>query len=263
MFPIKWLERLSLDAVGVALLWGGALGMLGGHSLRAGDWIVLALATWLTYVADRLRDAAPGRETPLTDRHLFYERHRKVVSLWWLGLFALVFLAAVILLPVWKLLWGWTLVVGIAGYLWFLGQPLGFSQRLLLKRICVPLIFTLGVGWIAESWRTPEGLLASAVLLAGALANVLLISYQENRDKELPAWLPRLLGGALLGLLVLGNGALLVRWSIGVAALYCAVVYFVLFIRIKAQGVGMVRMWCDAALADGAILILLIEWLFI
>ncbi|MGC9450433.1 MAG: hypothetical protein ACP5I4_03210 [Oceanipulchritudo sp.] len=258
----RWLERLSLDAVMVALLWGLALEEVSRRQLRMGDILVLSLATWLTYVADRLRDAGSDRETPQTDRHLFHERNRKPISLIWLALFALSFLIAVILLPVWKLLWGWVLVMAIVAYLWVLGQRLSSSRRLLLKRIAVPLIFTAGVCWMTESWRTREGILASLVLLAGALANVLLISYQENRDKGYPPWLPRALGGSLFGLLLLGNGFLLLHWPFGVAALYGAAVYFILLLQVKARGVEWIRLWVDATLADMAILILVLEYFF-
>lgn len=258
MTVLKWLERLSLDAVIVALLWAGAVGMLAGHTLRTGDWLVLTLATWLTYVADRLRDAGPGREAPQTDRHRFHERHRRRISLVWLALFAFAFLVAVILLPVWKLLWGWILVVAIVAYLWFLGQDLSQSKRLLLKRIFVPLVFTAGVGWMAEGWRTREGLLALAVLLVAAFCNVLLISYQENRDRALPDWLPKVLGYGLLALLGTGNLALVLHWPVGVAALFCVAVYFLLYVKIKVRSASMVRLWADAALADTAILILLL-----
>jgi hypothetical protein len=63
-------------------------------------------------------------------------------------------------------------------------------------------------------------------------------------------------------LVLAGNGALLIHWPVGIAALYCALVYFVLLLRIRERGVELIRLWTDATLADGAILILILQYLF-
>ena len=94
--------------------------------------------------------------------------------------------------------------------------------------------------------------------MVAAFCNVMLISYQENRDTGTPAWLPGMLGWGLLALLLLGNLVPLLHWPTGVAALFCAGVYFVLYLQVKVRHVGMIRMWADAALADTAILILVL-----
>jgi len=256
---VKWLERLSLDAVVVAVVWGIGLAQAAGRPMGIGTAMVLAMATWLVYVADRLRDVGPGKVTPKTDRHLYYDRHYKPFGLAWLGGFAVVILLAVAVLPPWKILWGWVLVLGIVWYLWKLGKDLGAGQRLLLKRTAVPLLFCLGVAWMAESWRTPEGWCGTAVLLLGALANLLLISCQESGGENRPAWLPRALGISMILLVLAGNASLAVYWPAGVAALYCAAVYYVLFLRIKVQEVEMLRMWVDAALMNAAIIVLILQ----
>jgi hypothetical protein len=254
----RWQERLSLDAVIVAAVWGLALGVAAGRPMGTGTAVVLALATWLVYVADRLRDTGPGRVTPKTDRHLYYDRHYKEITLAWLGVLAAALVLAVVVLPPWKLLWGWLLVLGVVWYLWKLGKPLNAAQRLLLKRTAVPLIFTLGVGWMAECWRSGPGLLAAAILLAGSAANVLLISYRENRDTGAPGWLPKALGASLLALVALGNLGLWYHLPAGSGALLCAGVYFVLMIRIQAGGGAQVRAWADGALAAAGLALMVL-----
>jgi hypothetical protein len=258
----EWLERMSLDAVIVAVLWGVALGQVSGVGMDAGTVLVLALATWLTYVADRLRDTAPGREVPETSRHLYYRKHYKAFRTTWLMMFPLTVLLAFVFLPLWKLQWGWVLVAVILVYLHLVGRMRAGSPRMLLKRLAVPLIFTAGVGWMSESWRTMDGGMGLLVLFLAALLNVLLIALEEAREETSPRWLPGLLGGALVLLVLAGNASLLVYWPVAVAGLYCALVYFVLLLRIREGGVEMIRLWTDAALADGAILIILLQLVF-
>ena len=79
MMVFKWLERLSLDAVLVAVVWGLALG---GKGMGL---IVLGLATWLTYVADRLWEVRPGKPVPQTDRHSYYKSNYTVFRTVWLA----------------------------------------------------------------------------------------------------------------------------------------------------------------------------------
>jgi hypothetical protein len=256
----QWLERMSLDAVVVAVLWGVAQGLAGGASISFGILLILALATWLTYVADRLRDAAAGRNVPTTCRHLYYRNHYKEFRIAWLVAFPVTIVLALVLLPLWKFIWGWVLVGLIIGYLYSVGKTVDASRRLLLKRLAVPLIFTAGVGWMTEGWRTAEGGVGLLVLFMAALCNVLLISSQEKREKTLPSWLPGLLGVTLVALVLAGNLSLLIHWPTGVAALYCAMVYFILLLRIKERGLKVIRLWVDAALADGAILVILLQY---
>lgn len=259
MFTLfRWLERLSLDAVIVAVLWALAL-EAGQGAVDGGTLVVLCLATWLTYVADRLRDAAPGRTVPLTERHLYYRDHYRQFRTAWLAAFPVAVLLAFLFLPLWKVLWGWVLVGVVLLYLYLLGRIRNPGSRLLLKRLAVPLIFTGGVAWMAESWRTPEGWCGTAVLLLGALANLFLISCQESGEEERPVWLPRSLGAAMILLVLAGNASLAIYWPAGAAALYCAAVYYVLFLRIKVREVEMIRMWADATLMDAAIILLILQ----
>ena len=183
---MKWVERWSLDAVVVAVVWGFVLGGIVGYPMNWKTGLVLGLATWLTYVADRLRDS---RGEVVTDRHLYYRIHYKTFMRIWLTCFVLSILLAVLVLPLWKVIYGWLLVAGILLYLYGVRQFSNPSGRILFKRLAVPVIFVLGVGWMAESWRAPEGWFASFVLLSGAVSNLLLISCRENKQGEEISWL--------------------------------------------------------------------------
>ncbi len=259
MSIVKWLERLSLDAVLVALCWCAALGSAVDKMAGPAGFAVLAMATWLAYVADRLWDVRPGTTTPVSERHLYYKNNYKAFFAAWLVLFVVAVLLAWNCLPARQFIEGWWLVFAVVLYLWLISRVQDFSRRLLLKRVLVPVLFTSGVAWMAESWMTPSGLAATAVLLVASLGNVLLISCQENRGNDLPPWVSRFAGAALVLHLVLGNGLLLVDWKCALAALYAGAVYYVLFIRIRTAGVAMIRMWTDATLADAALIILLLN----
>lgn len=78
-FPglIRWWHLLSLDAPTVAALWSWSVARAVHIRLPWTAPLLLALGTWLVYVADRLLDgvriAADGQ---LRERHLLYARHR-------------------------------------------------------------------------------------------------------------------------------------------------------------------------------------------
>jgi hypothetical protein len=247
----KWIERWSLDAVVVALLWGMAMGI---HHFA--ELLILALATWLTYVADRLRDAAPEQGILSTDRHLYYRDHyRRFVVLWFGGMVSVAILALVFL-PGWKIGWGLIIVAGILLYLWGVRSVNDPGRRLLLKRTAVPLIFASGMCWMAEGWRSSGGIYMAILVYAGAMVNVLLISYWENRDKLMPKWLPHLLGASLVGMFCLGQFGLLYFLGEGIGGLVSVLGYFILLLSVQADKAANVRIWSDLILAAGAVAIL-------
>ncbi|MEX0324069.1 MAG: hypothetical protein AB3N63_18065 [Puniceicoccaceae bacterium] len=250
----KWIECLSLDAVIVAVLWGMAMGMR-----DLAELVVLALATWLTYVADRLRDVAPSRGALMTDRHVYYRDHYKGFVVSWICGFVGVIVLALLALPLWKIGWGLVLVGLILFYLWALRQIERPGSRLLFKRTAVPLIFAAGVCWMAEGWRSHAGIYLTILLFAGALVNVLLISYWENRYKNPPKWLPHMLGAGIVGMFCLSQFGLLYFTASGIGGLVTVFSYFIILLLVQAEKASNVRAWTDLALAAGAVFILVIE----
>lgn len=253
---LTWLERLSLDAVIVAVVWGVALSGLAGRSGVFRDMLILGLATWLTCVADRLWEVRPGGQFPSTDRHAYYKRHYKLFRNLWVFMFAATAATAAAVLPDWKFLQGWGLVLLIIVYLLALAGVRGSFKRLLVKRVAVPLIFTAGILWMSEGWNQLEPVAASLVLLWGSFTNFLLISYRENRDNAMPAWLPRF---ALLSVFVLlgcANVALFIDLRAGVAGLACFLGYFMLYIHLRAGRDCRVRSWADGILAASGLLLI-------
>jgi len=253
----QWLERLSLDAVMVAVVWGIALGRDSGNSALIFSISILGCATWLTYVSDRLWEVRPGRDIPATDRHLYYRNHYKVFAVIWLAVFILTVLFALLMLPLWKLLCGWLLVGLIVLYLLLIGMMNNPSARLLLKRTLVPMVFTCGVVLMAESWGTPGGIAGSVLLLSAALVNVLLISYWESHDENRPEWLVPANVASLVLLLICAHVALFMNWVLGLAGLICAGGYFYLLIQVKSGKAKHIRTWVDAVLVLAGMFVVL------
>ncbi|HTY84864.1 MAG TPA: hypothetical protein VMB19_11635 [Silvibacterium sp.] len=81
-FPaiLRWWHLLSLDAPSVAALWSWSIGRAIHLHLPPSSPLLLALGTWLVYVADRILDGLPASAPArLRERHLFYARNRKTI----------------------------------------------------------------------------------------------------------------------------------------------------------------------------------------
>jgi hypothetical protein len=114
----EWWHLLSLDAPTVAALWSWFFARAMHLHLPFFQPLLLALGTWLLYVADRILDGL--RQGELRERHYFHARHRAaflgaaaltaVFLAWfvlthmrpealransWIGIFALLYLFAV------------------------------------------------------------------------------------------------------------------------------------------------------------------------
>lgn len=75
---IYW-HLLSLDAPTVAALWCWSFGKAAHLELPPLAPLLLAVGTWLIYVADRILDGLDStKKTQLRQRHYFYLRHRAV-----------------------------------------------------------------------------------------------------------------------------------------------------------------------------------------
>ena len=116
----EWWHLLSLDAPTVAALWSWFFARAMHLHLPFLAALLLALGTWLLYVADRILDGLRQRKGELRERHHFHARHRTaflwaalpmlILFAWfvltrmrpeafrddlWIGVFALLYLFAV------------------------------------------------------------------------------------------------------------------------------------------------------------------------
>ena len=81
----QWPTILSLDAPAVVLLWQWSVAGTAGATLRWPHRLVLGASVWLAYAADRWIEGWHLRpESVRTQRHHFYQRHRRALAVVWL-----------------------------------------------------------------------------------------------------------------------------------------------------------------------------------
>lgn len=179
----QWLTVLSLDAPLVALVWQELFARVAGVRLPWHDPVLLGLAVWIVYAADRWTEGL--RLTPeivQTPRHLFYIRHRWPV--FWVGVAVMCCTAVIALtrLESREFKAGLLLLVPTLLYL-FSHQLLHRHHPLRLpKEICIGVIFALGCVLAPAVHAADQSMiLCLPALLFGLLcfANCALISLWE------------------------------------------------------------------------------------
>jgi hypothetical protein len=133
-----WPNLLSLDAPVVALLWQLLFARCFHVAVEPLPSILLALAVWLIYAADRTIDSFTG--TDLRPRHEFYRRHWRALLPLWIAAFASGAALAVTRLDRAMFYQGCLLGAAVVGY--FAVVHLGALQR--TKEAAVAVLFALG-----------------------------------------------------------------------------------------------------------------------
>ncbi len=138
----QWPNVLAVDAALIAIAWQAVFAGAAGSPAGWAAMIVLGLSVWLTYMADRLFDAADRPLSSLQSfRHRFAKQNRIYIwRIWWLLL--LVNLGISTQLSALQFKRG-LLLLSICLLYTFLNQKL--SRRFFPKEICVALIFAGGV----------------------------------------------------------------------------------------------------------------------
>ncbi len=116
--PWHWLTIISLDAPVVALVWQDFLARIFGIGINPAQRVVLGLAVWLGYVADRWLDGRQMKGTGLaTLRHTFARKFSKPIAVAWLLIFLGTVLVAVVGLTRREFLAGLLLAATVFAYL--------------------------------------------------------------------------------------------------------------------------------------------------
>ncbi len=178
---------LSLDAPTVAIVWTLSFAAALHLKLPLLGPTMLALATWLVYVADRLLDAArPAHTTSLQARHYFHQRHRRsflTVASGVIPLLAWLVITRLEAAPLREdlLLAGCSLV-----YLLCVHFPLGLAARTnirLPKELIVGIIFAAACGiptWSRDHTARPRVFLPLCLFALLCWINCVAIEYWES-----------------------------------------------------------------------------------
>jgi hypothetical protein len=203
------LSKLALLEPLIGVSWQYGFAKLCNVELSLSHALLLGLALWLTYMADRWLDAHRYKNTHST-RHAFARRHRNRIAATWL-----LVCTACVVLAAFTLDWrGWqrslALLLATAGYFACLQHPRGAA----CKEVLVTLIYTCGVlafvapplaKWSAGLWGATFGFAAIVLLNLTVIA-----AAERNLDAQQ--------GGGSLGV----RFSNLERFNSVFAALLCA-----------------------------------------
>ncbi|KAF0094673.1 MAG: hypothetical protein E1N59_1677 [Puniceicoccaceae bacterium 5H] len=181
--PWRWIVWLSLDAPLVALFWTFAWGrQLTGAAFHP-PAVLVGLAIWLGYVADRLLDVKRyDGEGPESARHAFYQRHERTWWRIWIAGVGLEFVLALCWLDGAMWLRGVLLALLAAAYALSLSWWQGWT-RLYYKRVAVALLFAAGVV-VFLPWQI-ETLHAWLCMALLALINLVQVTSWQAQSRRL------------------------------------------------------------------------------
>ena len=171
----QWPNVLAIDACAIALAWLWVFADAQSAQLSFTAYTVLALSVWLTYLADRLFDAARRKEAQLlSTRHRFAKRNMR--TLWLIWVFALLvnILIATTGLSQPQLGKGFALLLVCLTYT---GFNHFLSKRFFPKELLVAFIFA-GGSQVFLPEPTEWASVTSYILLC--LINCLMIAWKEK-----------------------------------------------------------------------------------
>lgn len=173
-----WPNLLSLDAPLVALLWQILFARCFHARVDPLPSLLLVLAVWLIYAADRTLDAWTG--SAARPRHEFYRRHWRALLPLWIAVLAAGFALAWIRLTPKLFLSG--LALGGAVLLYFVLLHLGIFQR--TKEAAVAALFAVGA--TMSAWPNIRSAAdVEAIILFSCLCwiNCVAIEHWEGESK--------------------------------------------------------------------------------
>lgn len=235
---LRWPAVLALDAPAVIATWYLVVASAFGHRPVPTEALLLGLATWLAYMADRLLDGRrfPCANETMSARHRFAQRHRGVLSVIWCGVAVATCGLALATLDDRTL--GIGLAAGVATLLYVIGTYLRprIVRASVPRELVVGAVFSAGLLIVAGPQGSASSISAFAILALPFAANALVVSCCERRRDAalgevssatrwagLPRVLPVLLlalGFAQIGAVLLASGPTVRLLEAGAAAMF-------------------------------------------
>ncbi|MBL4574938.1 MAG: hypothetical protein JKY51_02425 [Opitutaceae bacterium] len=184
---LRWFTILSLDAASVALVWQLAFARTFQLSLGWHHSVILVLAVWLAYAADRWFDGwRLEKDNPQSERHRFYRSNRRLLPFIWIPLFATSIFLSIHRLSATELRSGLYLLSATLLYFGLIHLIQIKEHKGLPKEIGTGLLFAAGVGLFLFPGSI-DPLLPLYLCLFGLLCfvNCAFIGiWEEDNDKE-------------------------------------------------------------------------------
>lgn len=179
-------HRLSLDAPTVALVWSIFLARSANVRLPYYSPVLLALGTWIVYVADRILDGL--REPPtrtLHARHHFYARHRLFFVIT-LGCAVLLCAGLIVTRMRRDIFDGYTVLGSLVLFYFFLIHGVKSAGELWLpKELLVGILFAMATAlpsWMRTSAKSQELLIGVGLFAAICWLNCVAIEFWESAE---------------------------------------------------------------------------------
>jgi hypothetical protein len=183
--PWLWPNLLSLDAPVVAVLWQALFVRCFHASVSTLAAVLLVLAVWLIYAADRVFDA--WSETGLMPRHEFYRRHWRAVLPVWTAALAIGVWLAWTHLPALLFRQGLMLLAAVALYFAAVHLLPPALSRAWPKEAAVGVIFALGASLAAwNQLRSAEDALSILLFCCLCWINCTAIDQWERSKRGWP-----------------------------------------------------------------------------
>lgn len=184
--PWLWPNLLSIDAPIVAVLWQILFARCFHADVSLLAAVLLALAVWLIYAADRMLDAR--REKWGRPRHEFYRRHWPIVTPVWITVLAVAGWLAWTRLPAEIFERGIALAAAVTLY-FFAVHRLRWTWP---KELAVGILFALGAS-LAAWGKVRSAVDAAAIVLFSGLCWINCVAIErwekENRERRAaPEW---------------------------------------------------------------------------
>ncbi len=177
-----WPNLLSLDAPAIAVLWLHLFAVSGHVLIAPTISLVLALAVWLIYVADRLIDGLRSDDCSLLSaRHRFYRSHRMIFVSLLPAVFAFICWAS-LELDSRTVVFGALLATAVVFYFALVHRAKVRWGSWLPKEAAVATVFGLGSFvpvWIHAHSATAPMAIALALFILICWLNIVLIEYSE------------------------------------------------------------------------------------
>gem|GEM_PF-1843336 len=219
---LRWIHLLSLDAALAGLAWQELFASATGWTLHPVDRVILPLAIWMAYTADRLWDARKFEtDKPSTERLRFHHRHwRHILVVWLLTFFGSIALA-------WHhyaigvFLAGFVLIILIQAYYLLSHWARKNSHLRLSKDLATACLFACGSSFFIltqQPEKNADMLWLQAGLALLSLLNLQCIGWMERPlDLEQAQVSSALLHRGSLGIILLTLASLLYAGGICIA----------------------------------------------
>ncbi len=181
--PWLWPNLLSIDAPVVALLWQLLFARCFHADVNVMAAVLLVLAVWLIYTADRLLDARRSPWSTRLPRHEFYRRHSSVVTPVWVAVLGVAAWLACTRISA-KMFDRGAVLAAAVGFYFVVVHQLHWKWP---KELAVGILFALGAS-LAAWGKVRSAADAAAIALFSCLCWINCVAIEKWERRSVTEW---------------------------------------------------------------------------